>query len=43
MTSVVLKLVEMGILEELTGKARNRLFAYKNYLAILTSGTEPLA
>lgn len=38
-----MKLIEMGILEEMTGRARNRLFVYKNYLAILTSGTDPLS
>jgi Fic family protein len=43
MTSVTIKLIDMGILEEMTGRARNRLFVYKNYLAILTSGTEPLS
>jgi Fic family protein len=42
-TSVTMKLIDMGILEEMTGRARNRLFVYKNYLAILTSGTDPLS
>jgi len=41
-TNTVQKLVEIGLLKELTGGARNRLFAYTNYLAILTEGTEPL-
>ena len=41
-TSSVMKLVELGTLEELTGHARNRVFAYKDYLAILTAGTAPL-
>lgn len=27
---------------ELTGRRRNRLFAYEGYLAILNEGTEPL-
>jgi Fic family protein len=32
-------LVELGIARELTGKQRNRLFAYDRYLAILSEGT----
>ncbi|HSP96887.1 MAG TPA: Fic family protein [Candidatus Dormibacteraeota bacterium] len=34
-------LIECGIARELTGKRRNRLFAYDRYLAILNEGTEP--
>jgi Fic family protein len=34
-------LVELGIARELTGKRRNRVFAYDSYLAILNEGTEP--
>jgi Fic family protein len=33
-------LVELGIARELTGKRRNRLFAYDGYLAILNEGTQ---
>ena len=33
-------LVNLGIARELTGKRRNRLFAYDHYLAILGEGTE---
>jgi len=33
-------LVELGIARELTGKRRNRVFAYDRYLAILSEGTE---
>ena len=40
-TSTVIKLVDIGMLNELTGKTRNRIFAYKSYLDILTVGTEP--
>lgn len=35
-------LVKTGIVKEITGKQRGRLFAYKDYLAILEEGTEPL-
>lgn len=41
-TNTVAKLEEIGVLKELTGQARNRLFAYTNYLDILAAGTEPL-
>jgi hypothetical protein len=36
------RLVDLGIAEEKTGGARNRVFAYKGYLAILSKGTEPI-
>jgi len=32
----------LGIVEEITEQRRNRLFAYKEYLRILSEGTEPL-
>lgn len=35
-------LVERGLLSELTGQRRNRLYAYQPYLDILSEGTEPL-
>ena len=35
-------LVELGIVRELTGHRRNRVFAYDRYLAILGEGTEPI-
>jgi len=35
-------LISLGIAREITGKKRNRLFAYERYLAILGEGTEPL-
>lgn len=34
-------LERMGIVRELTGKRRNRLFGYDRYLAILSEGTQP--
>lgn len=36
------RLASLGIVEEKTGSARYRVFAYKEYLAILSEGTEPL-
>jgi len=36
------KLHEMGIVHEITGQRRNRIFSYQQYLAILSEGTEPL-
>ena len=33
-------LVRMGIAREVTGRARNRVFAYDRYLAVLNEGTE---
>jgi hypothetical protein len=35
-------LTDLRIAHELTGKRRNRLFAYERYVAILSEGTEPL-
>ncbi len=35
-------LEELGIVREITGKKRNRIFAYDRYLTILSEGTEPL-
>ena len=35
-------LEELSIAREITGKKRNRVFAYYRYLAILSEGTEPL-
>ncbi len=41
-SSAIDLLLESGVARELTGKRRNRLFLYDNYLAILNEGTEPL-
>lgn len=40
--AVLSKLIELGIVRELTGQRRNRLFAYDAYLARLSRDTEPL-
>lgn len=34
-------MIELGILEETTGRERHRLFVYRRYLNILNEGTEP--
>jgi Fic family protein len=39
-SSAIDLLVSLGVARELTGKRRNRLFAYDRYLAILNEGTE---
>lgn len=39
-TKAVLALRDAGIIEEITGKKRNRIFCYKEYLAVLNMGTE---
>jgi hypothetical protein len=36
------RLIAADIVSELTGRQRNRVFAYDHYLAILNEGTEPL-
>ena len=33
---------QLGIMREITGKQRHRLFTYTSYLDILKEGTEPL-
>lgn len=40
-SSAIDLLAELGMVRELTGKRRNRLFVYDRYLAILNEGTEP--
>jgi len=35
-------MIDLGILEETTGRERHRLFVYRRYLNILNEGTEPL-
>ena len=36
-------LEKLGIVEEITGKERNKIFVYKDYLNILNKGTEPIS
>ena len=36
----LLKLQELGILKEITGKKRNRVYSYRRYLKIMDEGTE---
>ena len=35
-------MAEIGLIKEITGQKRNRLFCYDRYLKILSEGTEPL-
>ncbi|HYD54271.1 MAG TPA: Fic family protein [Gemmatimonadaceae bacterium] len=41
-TSALEGLERIGLAREITGRRKGRLFAYANYLAILSEGTEPL-
>jgi Fic family protein len=41
-TTALAHLQKLGIVREMTGRQRNRLFIYKKYLDILNEGTEPL-
>ncbi len=41
-TAALKRLEEIGIVREITGKARDRIFVYKDYLDILGEGTQPL-
>jgi hypothetical protein len=40
--SAIDHLQRLGILHEITGRPRRRLFAYGGYMDILNEGTEPL-
>lgn len=35
-------MTEMGLIKEITGRKRNRLFSYDRYVRVLSEGTEPL-
>lgn len=41
-SSAIGLLTELGIVHEITGQARNRLFAYTEYISVLDEGTEPV-
>lgn len=41
-TKSIEHMMKLGMLREITGKQRRRLFVYDPYLAILNEGTEPL-
>ncbi|WP_291198204.1 Fic family protein [Hyphomonas sp.] len=41
-TAALERLQALGIVEEITGKARGRVFVYQRYLTLLEAGTEPL-
>jgi len=41
-SNAIKDLERLGILKEITGKQRSRLFTYDRYLAILSEGTEPI-
>lgn len=41
-TAGMYTLGELGIVREVTGNARNRVFAYDDYMDVLAAGTEPL-
>ncbi len=40
--AALVDLVRCGIIEEITGRKRGRVFSYRRYLAILSEGTDPL-
>lgn len=41
-TSALAQLEKLGMVHEVTGRSRDRVFAYTDYLTILSEGTEPL-
>jgi Fic family protein len=42
-TNALNHLVRLGIVEEVSGRQRDRLFAYSRYVSIVSGGTEPLS
>jgi Fic family protein len=41
--AVLADLERLGVVDEVTGKKRGRVFGYRRYLAILGEGAEPLS
>jgi hypothetical protein len=41
-TKSVNLLLELGILEEISGRQKGRVFGYDKYMKVLSEGTEPL-
>ncbi len=41
--AVLADLERLGVVDEITGRKRGRVFGYRRYLAILSEGTEPLS
>ncbi len=41
-TSSLAQLTELGIVVEITGRARDRVFAYRRFLDLISAGTEPI-
>jgi len=41
-TRAIEALARLGIVREITGRSRDRVFAYDGYIAILNEGAEPL-
>lgn len=41
-TAAFHRLVKIGVVEEITGKKRDRVFAYSRYFNLVSEGTEPL-
>jgi Fic family protein len=40
--SALNQLVKLGVLEEISGKQRDKIYVYSNYLRMLEEGAEPL-
>ncbi|MEA2192045.1 MAG: hypothetical protein QOI73_2166, partial [Solirubrobacteraceae bacterium] len=41
--NAIARLEEVGILREVTGRQRGKIYVYDQYLALLNEGTEPLS
>lgn len=40
--AALVSLEKLGIVEEITGRKRGRVYSYQRYLRILSEGTDPL-